>query len=159
MSLEWPGGRHVSREAAVIEAKQVNHIGIAVHSLEAHRDFYERVLGAAYEGTEEVSGQGVRVAFYRIGSGAGAVRLELLEPLGEGSPVAGFLEKRGEGVHHVAYTVEDLDQRLQELRRDGMELIDEVGRDGAHDTRVAFLHPRSTGRVLTELCEPRGRET
>ena len=147
----------------MIEAKAINHIGIAVHSLDAHRDFYERVLGAEYEGTEEVPGQGVRVAFYRVGgggdSGRGGVRLELLEPLSPESPVAKFLEKRGEGVHHVAYTVEDLDERLRELRDEGVELIDETGRDGAHDTRVAFLHPRSTGRVLTELCEPRGRGT
>ena len=143
----------------MIQAEAINHIGIAVRSLEAHRDFYERVLGAVYEGTEEVASQGVRVAFYRIGAGPGAVRLELLEPAAEESPVARFIEKRGEGIHHIAYTVADLDQRLRDLDDEGLELIDEVGRPGAHDTRVAFLHPRSTGRVLTELCEAGGRET
>jgi methylmalonyl-CoA/ethylmalonyl-CoA epimerase len=138
----------------MIEASGVNHIGIAVRSLDAHRSYYEDVLGAEYEGTEEVPSQRVRVAFYRLGPASAPVRLELLEPLSDDSPVARFLEKRGEGVHHVAYTVAGIDERLRELGEAGIQRIDEVARPGAHHMRIAFLHPKSTGGVLTELCEP-----
>lgn len=137
----------------MIEARAVNHIGIAVRSLANHREYYEDVLGATYEGTEDVPSQKVRVAFYRLGRGA-PVRLELLEPTADDSPVARFLEKRGEGLHHVAYTVAGIDERLRELGEAGIERIDERSRPGAHDMRIAFLHPKSTGGVLTELCEP-----
>jgi methylmalonyl-CoA/ethylmalonyl-CoA epimerase len=82
------------------------------------------------------------------------VRLELLEPTSAGSPVAKFIEKRGEGLHHVAFTVDDIRQRLETLKQGGVRLIDETPRAGAHHTQIAFLHPRSTGGVLTELCEP-----
>lgn len=138
----------------MIEARGVNHIGIAVRSLDGHRDYYERVLGAVYEGVEDVPSQKVRVAFYRLGDGAGTVRLELLEPLSEDSPVARFLDARGEGVHHVAYTVDGIEERLRLLEEDGVRLIDETPRPGAHHTRIAFLHPKGTGGVLTELVEP-----
>lgn len=138
----------------MIEATGVNHIGIAVRSLEAHRSYYETVLGATLEAVEEVPTQGVRVAFYRLGGGAGGVRLELLEPLSPDSPVERFLEKRGEGVHHVAFDVSGIEERLRALREGGVELIDDTARAGAHGTRIAFLHPRSTGGVLTELVEP-----
>jgi methylmalonyl-CoA/ethylmalonyl-CoA epimerase len=138
----------------MIEARGVNHIGIAVRSLDAHRTYYEEVLGAHYEGVEEVPSQKVRVAFYRLGPEESPVRLELLEPTADGSPVARFLEQRGEGVHHVAYTVDGIEDRLRELAESGIRLIDETPRPGAHDTRIAFLHPRATGGVLTELCEP-----
>lgn len=137
----------------MIEASGINHIGIAVRSLDEHRAYYEDVLGAVYEGTEDVPSQKVRVAFYRLGDGAAAARLELLEPTASDSPVARFLEKRGEGIHHVAYTVADLDERLRELGAAGVRLIDETSRPGAHGMRIAFLHPKSTGGVLTELCE------
>ncbi|MFP4623524.1 MAG: methylmalonyl-CoA epimerase [Gemmatimonadota bacterium] len=138
----------------MIEASGINHIGIAVRSLSEHREYYEDVLGAAYEGTEEVPSQKVRVAFYRLGPDDAPVRLELLEPTAEDSPIARFLEKRGEGVHHVAYTVADIDERLRELKEKGIRLIDETSRPGAHGAMIGFLHPKSTGGVLTELCEP-----
>ncbi len=138
----------------MIEARGVNHIGIAVRSLDAHRSYYEDVLGAEYEGTEEVASQRVRVAFYRLGPVSAPVRLELLEPTSDDSPVAKFLEKRGEGVHHVAYTVAGIEERLRELGEAGIQRIDEESRPGAHGMRIAFLHPKSTGGVLTELCEP-----
>jgi methylmalonyl-CoA/ethylmalonyl-CoA epimerase len=138
----------------MIEASGVNHIGIAVRSLDAHRPYYEEVLGATFEGIEEVPSQKVRVAFYRLGPESAPVRLELLEPMAEDSPISSFLEKRGEGVHHVAYTVSDIEARLRELGEAGIRRIDETPRPGAHDMRIAFLHPRSTGGVLTELCEP-----
>lgn len=134
----------------MINAKAINHIGIAVHSIVERRDFYEHILGADFEAVEEVPSQKVRVAFFKVGD----VRLELLEPTDPSSSVAGFLEKRGEGLHHVAYTVDDIDERLAELKEGGVRLIDETPRPGAHHTRIAFLHPKSSGGVLTELCEP-----
>jgi methylmalonyl-CoA/ethylmalonyl-CoA epimerase len=138
----------------MIQARSLNHIGIAVRSLDAHRDYYERVLGAVYEGTEEVASQKVRVAFYLVGPGDGGVRIELLEPTSDDSAVAKFIEKRGEGVHHLAYTVDDIDARLDELKQGGIGLVDQAARPGAHNTRIAFLHPKSSAGVLTELVEP-----
>lgn len=139
----------------MIQPRSINHVGIAVASIEASREFYEKTLGARFEGIEEVADQKVRVAFYLVGPEGHEVRLELLEPTAPDSPVAKFIEKRGEGLHHLAYTVDDIERRLEELRASGVRLIDETPRAGAHDTRIAFLHPKSSGSVLTELCEPR----
>jgi methylmalonyl-CoA/ethylmalonyl-CoA epimerase len=130
--------------------KAINHIGIAVRSIDAQRPFYEGTLGGVFEGTEEVSDQGVRVGFFRFQD----VRLELLEPTDPTSPIAIFLEKRGEGIHHLAYTVEDIEARIDELRQSGLRMIDATPRPGAHHLRIAFVHPKSTYGVLTELCEP-----
>ena len=134
--------------------KAVNHIGIAVRSINAQRPFYEGTLGAVFEGVEDVPDQRVRVGFFRIGD----VRLELLEPSDPSSTVANFIEKRGEGLHHVALTVAGLEERLAELKRDGVRLIDETPRPGAHHMRIAFVHPKSSFGVLTELCEPAGEQ-
>jgi len=142
--------------SALVEAKGVNHIGIAVRSLADQRAFYEGVLGARYEGEEEVAEQRVRVAFYALGPVGGEVRLELLEPTSEDSPIAKFIEKKGEGLHHVAYTVSGIQGRLDALREGGVRLIDESPRDGAHGARIAFVHPKASCGVLTELCEPAG---
>jgi methylmalonyl-CoA/ethylmalonyl-CoA epimerase len=131
--------------------RAVNHIGIAVRSIDAQRPYYEGALGAVFEGVEEVPDQKVRVAFFRIGD----VRLELLEPTDPASAVAGFLDKRGEGLHHIALTVADIQERIADLKRSGVRMIDEVPRPGAHHMQIAFLHPKSTFGVLTELCEPR----
>ena len=128
----------------------VNHIGIAVRSIDAQRSFYEGTLGAVFEGVEVVADQKVRVGFFRIGD----VRLELLEPTDPSSTVAAFVEKRGEGLHHVALTVAGLEERIAELKQAGVRMIDETPRPGAHQMRIAFLHPKSTFGVLTELCEP-----
>ena len=132
--------------------KAVNHIGIAVRSIEVQRPFYEGTLGAVFEGIEVVADQKVRVGFFRVGD----VRLELLEPTDPSSTVTAFLEKRGEGLHHVAFTVAGLEQRIAELKQAGVRMIDDAPRPGAHHMRIAFLHPRSTFGVLTELCEPAG---
>jgi len=140
----------------MIDAKAINHIGIAVRSLDEHRGFYEDTLGATFEGIEEVPDQKVKVGFFLVGPPDAAVRLELLEPTSDDSPIAGFLEKRGEGLHHVAYTVSDIQQRIDALKENGVRMIDETPRDGAHHTRIAFLHPKSSKGVLTELCEPAG---
>jgi len=131
---------------------KINHIGVAVKNLEVSIPFYRDVLGMKFEGTEEVAEQKVKVAFLAVGES----RIELLEPTSPDSPVAKFLEKNGEGIHHVAYQVEDLDATLERLRNDGVRLIDERPRRGAHGARIAFLHPKATGGVLTELCQDGG---
>jgi len=131
-------------------AKAVNHIGIAVNSIADNRDFYESVLGAEYLGEEVVPDQKVRVGFFRVGD----VKLELLEPTDPESTVAKFIEKRGEGLHHVAYTVDDVAARIAEFKEKGVRMIDETPRPGAHKMKIAFVHPKSSKGVLTELCEP-----
>jgi methylmalonyl-CoA/ethylmalonyl-CoA epimerase len=131
--------------------KSINHIGIAVASIAEQRAFYEEVLGARYEGEEVVPDQKVKVAFFRVGE----VRLELLEPTDPSSTVAAFLEKRGPGVHHLAFTVDDVAARIAELKARGIRMVDDAPRPGAHHTSIAFLHPKSTNGVLTEICQPR----
>lgn len=132
--------------------KAINHIGIAVRSIDSQRAFYEETLGAEYEGDEVVPDQKVRVGFFRVGD----VRLELLEPTDPTSTVATFIEKKGEGLHHVALTVDDIEARIAELKQSGIRMIDQTPRPGAHHTRIAFLHPKSSHGILTELCEPAG---
>jgi methylmalonyl-CoA/ethylmalonyl-CoA epimerase len=129
--------------------KGISHIGIAVKSIEEQVPFYRDALGAAYEGTEEVPDQKVRVAFFR----AADTRLELLEPTDPSSPIARFMEKRGEGIHHIAYAVDDVAARIEQLKEAGFQMIDESPRRGAHHTKIAFIHPKSTHGVLTELCQ------
>jgi methylmalonyl-CoA/ethylmalonyl-CoA epimerase len=128
---------------------KINHIGIAVHSIENSLPFYRDVLGMVYEGAEEVAEQKVKVAFLAIGES----RIELLEPTAPDSPVARFLEKNGEGTHHIAYEVDDLVAALATLKAQGVRLIDVAPRSGAHGTSIAFLHPKASGGVLTELCQ------
>jgi methylmalonyl-CoA/ethylmalonyl-CoA epimerase len=130
--------------------KAINHIGIAVRSLDAQREYYEQTLGAVFECVEDVPSQKVRVAFYRVGD----VRIELLEPTEPASTIATFLEKKGEGLHHIAYTVEQIEARIAELKQSGLRMIDEKSRPGSHHMQIAFVHPKSTFGVLTELCEP-----
>lgn len=127
----------------------LHHIGIAVRSLDEHRSLYETTWGAELESVESLPEQGVRVAFYRLAN----VRLELIEPIGTEGPMTKFLDSRGEGLHHLAMSVDDLDDRLEQLRSDGFRLIDPSPRPGAHDSQVAFVHPSDTGRVLVELCQ------
>jgi methylmalonyl-CoA/ethylmalonyl-CoA epimerase len=130
--------------------KKISHIGIAVTSIDEAAPFYRDVLGMQFEGTEVVAEQKVRVAFFVVGES----RIELLEPTSADSPVAKFLDRNGPGVHHVAYEVADLPQRLAGLKAEGVRLIDETPRQGAHGTHIAFLHPKASGGVLTELCQP-----
>jgi methylmalonyl-CoA/ethylmalonyl-CoA epimerase len=132
-----------------LKTNKINHIGIAVHSIDASLPFYRDVLGMHFEGTEVVAEQKVKVAFFAIGES----RIELLEPTAPDSPVARFLEKNGEGTHHIAYEVDDLQAALAALKAQGVRLIDESPRCGAHGTHIAFLHPKATGGVLTELCQ------
>ncbi len=133
-----------------MSVKCLNHIGIAVGSIDEQRPFYEGTLGLEFEGLEDVPSQKVRVAFFR----AGDVRLELLEPTEPDSPIANFLEKRGPGLHHLAFTVQDIQARIAEFKQAGLRMIDDVPRGGAHHMQIAFMHPKSSFGVLTELCEP-----
>ena len=133
----------------------LNHIGVAVRSIDEQRAYYEETLGLPFEGQEDVPSQKVRVAFFRVGD----MRIELLEPTEPDSPVAKFIEKRGEGLHHVAYTVEDIQTRIDELKNSGLRMIDDQPREGAHQMQIAFLHPKSSHGVLTELCEPAANHT
>ena len=129
--------------------KKIDHIGVAVKSIEQSLGFYRDVLGMKDEGVETVESQGVKVAFLN----AGNTRIELLEPLHDDSPVAKFISKRGEGIHHIALGVESIQDRIDEVKAKGIKMIDEKSRTGAHNSQVAFLHPKSTGSVLFELCE------
>jgi methylmalonyl-CoA/ethylmalonyl-CoA epimerase len=129
--------------------QKISHIGIAVKDLERQVHLYRDLLGLELINEEVVEDQKVRVAMLRIGEST----IELLSPTSPESPVAKFLEKRGEGIHHVAYEVSDLPGQLAHLTAEGVDLIDKSPRDGAHGKRIAFLHPRSTFGVLTELCE------
>jgi methylmalonyl-CoA/ethylmalonyl-CoA epimerase len=128
---------------------RINHIGVAVRDLDAALAVWRDALGLPLSDVEEVAAQKVRVAFFRTGES----RIELVCPTAEGTGVAGFLEKRGEGVHHVALEVDDIEKALADLRGRGVRLIDEVPVKGAHGTRVAFLHPKGTTGVLIELVE------
>jgi methylmalonyl-CoA/ethylmalonyl-CoA epimerase len=130
--------------------KGLNHVGIAVRSIAEQMAFYEGALGLAFEGTEDVPSQKVRVAFFR----AGDARIELLEPTQPDSTIAKFIEKRGEGLHHVAFTVDDIKARIEALKQSGLRMIDDEPRLGSHHMQIAFLHPTSSSGVLTELCEP-----
>ncbi|MCB5260115.1 MAG: methylmalonyl-CoA epimerase [Candidatus Cloacimonetes bacterium] len=128
--------------------KHISHIGIAVKNLEEGIAFYQK-LGLTLEGTEEVPSQMVRVAFFPIGD----TRIELLAPTSEESPIAKFIEKKGEGIQHIAFAVDDLPQTLKNTEEDGIRLIDKEPRPGAHGADIAFLHPKSTGGVLIEFCK------
>lgn len=138
-----------------VDPKKISHIGIAVRDLDAALPLYTDVLGLSLEGVETVESEGVKVAFLRIGE----TRIELLEPLGPDSPIASFLEKRGEGIHHIALEVDGIEQRLRLLSEKGVRLIHEHPKQGAHGARIAFLHPKATGGVLYELCEPAKTES
>src|SRR5690625_4186660 len=128
---------------------KIDHIGIAVKSLEQALPFYVDSLKLPLLGIEEVESQGVKVAFLQIGES----KIELLEPLNENSPIAKFIEKRGEGIHHLALDVDHIEDRINHIRENGVQMINESAVDGAAGAKVAFIHPKSTGSVLYELCE------
>lgn len=127
----------------------IEHLGIAVKSLDAAIPYYEKVLGLKCYAVEEVADQKVKTAFFKIGQ----TKIELLEATSEESPIAKFIEKKGEGVHHVAFASGNLVADLAECAENGVQLIDKAPRKGAEGLNIAFLHPKSTMGVLTELCE------
>jgi methylmalonyl-CoA epimerase len=128
----------------------IDHVGIAVSDLDRAIALYEGTFGMPLVHRETVEEQGVEAVLLDVGDG----HVELLSPLGPETVVGKFVERRGEGLHHVAYRVDDIDATLAELKRAGVELIDEEARIGIRGSRVAFLHPKATGSVLTELVEP-----
>jgi methylmalonyl-CoA/ethylmalonyl-CoA epimerase len=127
----------------------IEHLGIAVKSLEEAIPYYEKVLGLKCYNIEEVADQRVRTAFFKVGD----TKIELLEPTSPESTIAKFIENRGEGVHHVAFAVKEIESALAEVEEKGVRLIDKTPRAGAEGLTIAFLHPKSTGGVLTEFCE------
>ena len=129
---------------------RIDHIGVATEDLEGSLALYEQTLGMPLAHRETVESQGVEAALLDVGDG----HVELLRPLGPDTPVGKYLAKKGPELHHVAYAVGDIDDVLAKLKEAGVELIDEEARVGIRNSRVAFLHPRSTGGVLTEIVEP-----
>jgi len=130
--------------------KKIDHIGIAVKSIDEALPYYEKALGLKCEGRETVEEQKVKTAFFSIGE----VHIELLEPTSEDSPIAKFLEKNpAGGIHHIAFNTENVRQALSQVKDAGVRLINEEPKIGAHSKQIAFLHPKSTMGVLTELCQ------
>jgi methylmalonyl-CoA/ethylmalonyl-CoA epimerase len=126
----------------------IEHIGIAVKSLDEAIPYYEKVLGLECYAIEEVKDQKVKTAFFKVGQ----TKIELLESTDPEGPVGKFIEKKGEGVHHIAFAVPEVGQALKEAEANGVRLIDQQGRKGAEGLNIGFLHPKSTFGVLTELC-------
>jgi methylmalonyl-CoA/ethylmalonyl-CoA epimerase len=128
---------------------KIDHLGVAVNSIDQGKSFWTDVLGLSFAGTETVNEQKVTTAFFPVGES----EVELLESTAPDGPVAKFIEKRGEGFQHVAFRVENIEEALAELKAKGIRLIDETPRKGAGGAKIAFLHPKSTNGVLVELCE------
>jgi methylmalonyl-CoA/ethylmalonyl-CoA epimerase len=127
----------------------IEHIGIAVKNLDEAIKFYEKVLGLKCYAIEEVEDQKVKTAFFQIGQ----TKIELLESTDPDGPIGKFIEKRGEGIHHIAFATDKLESDLKELKEKGIKLIDEKPRAGAEGLNIAFIHPKATFGVLTELCD------
>jgi methylmalonyl-CoA/ethylmalonyl-CoA epimerase len=128
---------------------KIDHLGIAVNSIDEGKNFWSDVLGLEFEGSETVAEQKVTTAFFPVGES----EVELLESTAPDGPVAKFIEKKGAGFQHVAFRVENIDEALAELKEKGIKLIDETPRIGAGGAKIAFLHPKATNGVLVELCQ------
>jgi methylmalonyl-CoA/ethylmalonyl-CoA epimerase len=128
---------------------KIDHLGIAVNSIDEGKNFWSDVLGLEFEGSETVAEQKVTTAFFPVGES----EVELLESTAPDGPVAKFIEKKGTGFQHVAFRVENIDEALAELKEKGIKLIDETPRIGAGGAKIAFLHPKATSGVLVELCQ------
>ena len=126
----------------------IEHIGIAVKSIEESRKYYEEVLGLSCYAVEEVTDQKVKTAFFKVGD----TKIELLESTSSDGPIGKFIERKGEGMHHIAFAVPDTDKALNDLSKKEVRLVDTVARAGAEGLNIGFLHPKSTHGVLTELC-------
>ncbi len=132
-----------------MDISNIEHIGIAVKNLEESIKYYENVLGLKCYRIEKVGEEKVKTAFFKIGD----TKIELLEPIGKDGPISKFIEKRGEGVHHIAFAVKNIKDSLKEAELKGVELINKEPVKGAENLQVAFLHPKTTFGVLTEFCE------
>lgn len=137
-----------------MKPSHIEHIGIAVRDLDESIRFYEEVLGLQCYNIEEVKDQKVRTAFFQVGD----TKLELLESTEQESPIGKFLAKRGEGIHHIAFAVENIEEKLRLAEESGIRVLDKQPRKGAEGLDIAFLHPRSTHGVLTELCEDKTKK-
>ena len=137
-----------------MKISHIEHLGIAVRSLDEAIPFWENVFGFKCYNIEEVADQKVKTAFFKVGQ----PKIALLEPTSDESPIAKFMEKHGEGIHHVAYAVEGVENALAEAESKGIRLIDKAPRKGAEGLSIAFLHPKSTGGILTELCEDKNKK-
>ena len=128
--------------------QKIEHIGIAVKSIEQYIKLYEVLLNTPCYKTEEVLSEGVKTAFYRVGPN----KIELLEATNPDSPIAKFIAKKGEGIHHIAYAVTNIENEITRLQNSGFELLNNVPKSGADNKKIIFLHPKSAGGVLVELC-------
>src|SRR6056297_216196 len=128
---------------------KIEHIGIAVNNLKASNDVYEKLLGVASYKEEEVVSEGVKTSFFKNGPN----KIELLESIREDGPIAKFLEKKGEGIHHIAFEVDDIIAEMARLKQEGFVVLNEAPKKGADNKLVAFVHPKSTHGVLVELCQ------
>jgi methylmalonyl-CoA/ethylmalonyl-CoA epimerase len=129
--------------------KKINHIAIAVNNLEDAAKFYQEVLGLTLSGIEVVTAQKTKVGFFKIGES----NIELVQPVEPDSPLVKFLETKGQGIHHICLEVDDIEAEVKTFLEKGAAMVDQKPRPGAHNTRVAFVHPKSSGGVLIELCE------
>lgn len=132
-----------------MKVNKIAHIGIAVKQISDWSNLYSKILKLENRGIETLKSRNVKVAFFQIGESA----IELVEPLNDDSPIAKYIAKNGEGLHHIAIEVEDIQEAIDQCKKHGMQLIDQEPRDGAHGTRIAFIHPKSTGGILLELCQ------
>ena len=128
--------------------KKIDHIGIAVNNIEEQVPYYRDILGLEIEAIETVESEGVKVCFVKVGD----IHIELLEPISEESPIKKFLEKKGQGIHHIAYLSNDIDADIAKFRQEGVKLLADVPKLGAHNKKIIFAHPKSTFSVLTEIC-------
>lgn len=131
--------------------KRIDHIAIAVRDIDEIARFYTGILKLDLSGVEVVTEQKTKVGFLKVGES----NIELVQPASDDSPLVKFLETRGPGIHHICLQVEDIEKEVEELKKQGARMIDETPRPGAHNTRVAFIHPKSSGGVLIELSQPR----
>jgi len=129
--------------------KKIEHIGIAVKDLEQSNELYAKLLGVKHYKTEFVNSESVKTSFFKIGES----KIELLQATDPESPIAKFIEKRGEGLHHLAFDVDNIEDEIKRLIKEGFELIHKSSKLGADNKRIAFLHPKSSGGVLIELCQ------
>lgn len=134
-----------------MKPSHIEHIGIAVNNLDSAIGFYEKVLGLKCYKVEEVEDQKVRTAFLMVGQ----TKIELLESTDPAGPIGKFIEKRGEGIHHIAFAVENIEENLKHAEESGVKLIDSIPRNGAENMDIAFLHPKSASGVLIEFCAPK----
>ena len=129
--------------------KKINHIAVAVNNLEETAKFYQNMLGLSLSGVEVVAGQKTKAGFFKIGES----NVELVQPTEPDSPLVKFLETKGQGIHHICFEVDDVEAEIKSLLGKGATMVDQKSRPGAHQTKVAFIHPKSSNGVLIELCQ------